>query len=40
MVAKLFDAMRVQKHVGATEAAAKRKNMAGARVPTLEIAAA
>src|SRR3989442_14877484 len=27
MVPKLFEAMKVQKHVGATDAAAKRKNM-------------
>src|SRR5579884_4328326 len=33
MVAKLFEAIKVQKHVGATEAAAKRKNMTGPGCP-------
>src|ERR1700722_18371539 len=39
MVAKLFEAINVQKHVGATEAAANRKKMAEANAPTWETAA-
>jgi hypothetical protein len=39
MVVKLFDAMNDEKQVGTMEAMAKRKNMTGARAPTLEIAA-
>jgi hypothetical protein len=39
MVLKLFEAMNDEKQVGTMEAMAKRKNMMGARAPTLEIAA-
>jgi hypothetical protein len=39
MVLKLFDAMNEEKHVGTMEAIAKRKNITGASVPTLEMAA-
>ena len=39
IVLKLFDAMNDEKQVGTMEAMAKRKNMMGARAPTLEIAA-
>jgi hypothetical protein len=39
IVLKLFDAMNDEKQVGTIEAMAKRKNMTGARAPTLEIAA-
>ena len=33
MVAKLVEAMKVQKQVGASEAAANKKNITGARLP-------
>ena len=39
MVLKLFDAMKEEKQVGTMEARAKRKNITGARAPTLAIAA-
>jgi hypothetical protein len=39
MVLKLFDAMNDEKQVGTMDAIAKRKNITGARAPTLEIAA-
>jgi len=35
MALKLFDAINDKKQVGTTNAAAKRKNIAGARAPTL-----
>ena len=38
MVLKLFDAMKDEKHVGTIDAAAKRKNMMGAKAPTLAMA--
>jgi hypothetical protein len=38
IVVKLLDPIKVEKQVGTSEAAAKRKNMIGARAPTLEIA--
>src|SRR2546422_4947914 len=40
IVPKLFEAMKVQKQVGASEAAAKRKKMMGASAPTLAMAPA
>jgi hypothetical protein len=39
IVLKLFDAMNDEKQVGTMEAMANRKNITGARAPTLEIAA-
>jgi hypothetical protein len=39
MVLKLFDAINDEKQVGTIDAMAKRKNITGARAPTLEIAA-
>ena len=39
MVLKLLDAMKDEKQVGTIEAIANRKNITGAKVPTLEIAA-
>jgi hypothetical protein len=39
IVLKLFEAMNEEKQVGTIEAMAKRKNMTGARAPTLAIAA-
>jgi hypothetical protein len=38
IVLKLFEAMKDEKQVGTRQAAAKRKNTIGARLPTLEIA--
>jgi hypothetical protein len=40
IVLKLLDAMNDEKQVGTMDAMAKRKNITGARAPTLEIAAA
>ena len=39
IVLKLFDAMKDEKQVGTTVAAANRKNITGANAPTLKIAA-
>jgi hypothetical protein len=39
MVLKLLDAMNDEKQVGTMEAAANKKNMTGAKAPTLAIAA-
>jgi hypothetical protein len=39
MVLKLFAAMKAEKQVGTRQAAAKRKNITGAKAPTLAIAA-
>ena len=39
MVLKLLAAMKEEKHVGTRQAAAKRKNMTGAKAPTLAMAA-
>jgi hypothetical protein len=40
IVLKLLDAMNDEKQVGTIDAAAKRKNITGARAPTLAMAAA
>ena len=39
MVLKLLAAIKAEKQVGTRQAAAKRKNITGARAPTLAIAA-
>jgi hypothetical protein len=39
IVLKLFDAINEEKQVGTSEARANKKNIAGARAPTLAIAA-
>ena len=39
MVLKLLAAIKAEKQVGTTQAAAKRKNMTGAKAPTLPMAA-
>jgi hypothetical protein len=39
MVLKLLAAMKAEKQVGTRQAAAKRKNITGARAPTLAMAA-